>query len=294
MFLTIYLYLLFLFLFNLYNLFRKLSVIYIFDYIFLKGLAWKSHFALETSCRTESPRCWKILNRPAIQVDKAEKIPSGSFNYGRYWRRIWRCSCVQVFEPTQNWYFQILCYKNIKINFSIILLDYAVYEKDELLSNGSLYRTLNGNWSTFAPIIFMYERDTPQSNYISRELRKFYFDDEPINSANNRKLAEVHIRFSLRCNSIFIGNITKNVKFFFQVYADSIITFPMYRTARLFATYCRHPVYFYKFTFQGRRSFYMLNDTTPYGKMIRSFFVFKDYGAVLYFHERNWKRVWLK
>ncbi|XP_043523874.1 esterase E4-like isoform X1 [Frieseomelitta varia] len=115
----------------------------------------------------------------------------------------------------------------------------AFYERDQLLDNCSLYRTLDGNWSTLAPIIFMYERDTPQSNYISRELRKFYFDDEPINSANNRKLAEV--------------------------YADSIITFPMYRTARLFATYCRHPVYFYKFTFQGRRSFYMLNDTTPYG-----------------------------
>ena len=57
----------------------------------------------------------------------------------------------------------------------------------------------------------------------------------------------------------------------------------MYRAARLFATYSRLPVYFYKFTFQGRYSFYLLNDTTPYGKMIHPFFVFKDYGAVLYF-----------
>ena len=97
----------------------------------------------------------------------------------------------------------------MKINCPIILLDYTVYERDQLLGNGSLYHTLDGNWSTLAPIIFMYERDTPQSNYISRELRKFYFDDEPINSANNRKLAEVHITFSLRSNSIFIGNITK-------------------------------------------------------------------------------------
>lgn len=88
-------------------------------------------------------------------------------------------------------------------------MDFAVYERDELLADGSLYRALNGNWSTLAPIIFMYERDTPQSNYISRELRKFYFDDEPINSANNRKLAEVHITFSLHSNSILIGNITK-------------------------------------------------------------------------------------
>ncbi|KOX76875.1 Esterase FE4 [Melipona quadrifasciata] len=144
---------------------------------------------------------------------------------------------------------------DIKINCPIILLDCAVYEKEQQLGDGTLYRALNGNWSTLAPIIFMYERDTPQSNYISRELRKFYFDDEPINSANNRKLS--------------------------KVYADSVIIFPMYRTARLFATYCRHPVYFYKFTFQGRNSFYMLNDTT-----FPPFFVFEDYGAVLYFHER--------
>ena len=66
------------------NFFSKLSIIYIFDYIFLKGLAWKSYFALETSCRTECPRSRKILNRSTIQLDKAEKIPSGSFNYGRY------------------------------------------------------------------------------------------------------------------------------------------------------------------------------------------------------------------
>lgn len=98
-----------------------------------------------------------------------------------------------------------------------------------------------------------------------------------------------YISHSLYTLIPFSLGILQKREILFQVYADSIITFPMYRTARLFARYCRHPVYFYKFTFQGRRSFYMLNDTTPYGKMIHSFFIFKGYGAVLHFHERNWK-----
>ncbi|KAK1130322.1 hypothetical protein K0M31_018458 [Melipona bicolor] len=49
------------------------------------------------------------------------------------------------------------------------------------------------------------------------------------------------------------------------ILADSLNIFPVYRAAMLFATNSAQPVYFYKFTFQGRYSFYMLNDTTPYG-----------------------------
>lgn len=113
------------------------------------------------------------------------------------------------------------------------------YERDELFGNGSLYRELNDNWDTLAPIIFMYERDTPRSRYITRELRKFYFGDQPISLATNQQLAEV--------------------------YADSVVIFPVYRAAKLFASKSSAPVYFYKFTYQGRKSFYMFNDTTPSG-----------------------------
>nr|XP_031832206.1 esterase E4-like [Nomia melanderi] len=114
----------------------------------------------------------------------------------------------------------------------------AAYEKDAR-NNGTLYQELNDNWTRLAPIIFYYERDTPRSNYISRELKRFYFDDQPITSANNKELAEV--------------------------YGDGIIIFSMLRTARVLATYSRLPVYFYKFTFKSRYSFAMWNDTTPFG-----------------------------
>ncbi|XP_076682059.1 esterase E4 [Andrena cerasifolii] len=114
----------------------------------------------------------------------------------------------------------------------------AAYENATRV-NASLYRELDDNWNTLAPIICGYEQDTPRSNYISRELRRFYFKDQPIGSATNTALAEV--------------------------YADSIIIFPMYRAAKLIAAGSSQPVYFYKFTYQGRYSFSMWNSSTPFG-----------------------------
>lgn len=67
----------------------------------------------------------------------------------------------------------------------------ADYERDAKSGNGSFYRELNDNWNTLAPIICMYERDTPRSNYISKELRQYYFNDQPINSATRDQLAKV-------------------------------------------------------------------------------------------------------
>ncbi|XP_053985421.1 uncharacterized protein LOC128879892 [Hylaeus volcanicus] len=112
----------------------------------------------------------------------------------------------------------------------------SLYEKDAL-NNGSLYQEINDNWNRVAPILFYYERDTPRSNYISRELRRFYFNNQPIDSNTMQGLSEV--------------------------YADGIIIFSMYRTAKLMASKSKQPVYFYKFTYKSRYSFRMWNDTTP-------------------------------
>lgn len=113
----------------------------------------------------------------------------------------------------------------------------VAYERD-FRNNGTSYQELNDEWYRLAPIILFYERDTPRSHHISRELRKFYFQDRPINSATNKEVG--------------------------QLYGDGIIIFPMYRAAKLFATYSKQPVYFYKFTFKSRYSFQMWNDTTPF------------------------------
>ncbi|XP_053989961.1 carboxylic ester hydrolase-like, partial [Hylaeus volcanicus] len=70
----------------------------------------------------------------------------------------------------------------------------AYYEQDKR-NNGTLYKELNDNWNRLAPIIFYYERDTPRSNYISNELRKFYFGDEPIDTDTIEALSRVRKTF---------------------------------------------------------------------------------------------------
>lgn len=86
----------------------------------------------------------------------------------------------------------IQCYPN-KVSFIVdcnVLFCIIGYEMDAQ-KNGTMYSELNDNWNKLAPIIFMYERDTSRSNYISRELRRFYFKNQPISSATNKQLAEV-------------------------------------------------------------------------------------------------------
>ncbi|KAK2575833.1 hypothetical protein KPH14_007208 [Odynerus spinipes] len=106
-------------------------------------------------------------------------------------------------------------------------------------NNNTIFDSLNTRWEELAPISFMYERGTPRSRYISQELRRFYFKDQPISRDNYQQLA--------------------------NIYTDAVIIFPTHRVAQLFAQYSCEPVYFYQFTYHGRYSFSMWNDTTPNG-----------------------------
>ncbi|XP_011645491.1 esterase FE4-like [Pogonomyrmex barbatus] len=115
----------------------------------------------------------------------------------------------------------------------------AYVMKQHELGNDSFVNDLNNEWYRIAPISFMYERDTPRSRNISAELRRFYFNDQPISPDNSDALAKLN--------------------------SDSIITYPLYRAARLIAENSDQPTYFYKFSYQGRHSFVMWNETTPFG-----------------------------
>ncbi|KAG7190097.1 hypothetical protein KM043_006231 [Ampulex compressa] len=105
--------------------------------------------------------------------------------------------------------------------------------------NDTIFREINQNWETLAPLIFMYDRGTPRSEYVSRELRKFYLNDQPVGLGNYRSLGDI--------------------------YSDSILLYSMHVATQLMAEHSSMPVYFYKFTYQGRFSFSMWNDTAPYG-----------------------------
>ncbi|XP_031783698.1 esterase E4 [Nasonia vitripennis] len=109
-----------------------------------------------------------------------------------------------------------------------------------LKGNDSIYRNLTENWEYAAPISFQYERGTERSKHISRELKKFYFNDEPITAENGKNLG--------------------------LIYADAIIGYPTQRFAKLMSENSRAPVYNYQFVYQGRYSFSVWRDTKkPYG-----------------------------
>ncbi|KAI4501760.1 hypothetical protein M0802_003095 [Mischocyttarus mexicanus] len=116
----------------------------------------------------------------------------------------------------------------------------VVYGIEKIVQGGntSILDNLNTQWNTIAPISFQYERNTPRSNYISQELKKFYFGNEEIGTQSYDGIA--------------------------HIYADSIIIFPVHRVTQLMADYSKLPVYSYQFTYKGRFSFSMWNDTTTY------------------------------
>ncbi|XP_077282138.1 esterase E4-like [Temnothorax americanus] len=111
--------------------------------------------------------------------------------------------------------------------------------KQHELGNDSYVDDLNNDWYRLAPINFAYERDTPRSRYISTELRRFYFDDKPIGPDTYDGLAHIN--------------------------TDAIITYPMHSSVKLIAENTDQPIYFYVSSYQGRYSFVMWNETTPYG-----------------------------
>ncbi|XP_032456548.1 uncharacterized protein LOC100116956 [Nasonia vitripennis] len=109
-----------------------------------------------------------------------------------------------------------------------------------LKGDDSIYRNTSANWEHAAPISFQYERDTERSKHISREIRKFYFNDQTISTKNGRNLG--------------------------LIYADALIGYPNHRFADLVASNSRAPVWNYMFVYPGRFSFSVWSDTQkPYG-----------------------------
>ncbi|CAH1958118.1 unnamed protein product [Acanthoscelides obtectus] len=116
------------------------------------------------------------------------------------------------------------------------------YSAFNVVNNETLTKEMNEDWDRIAPISFIYERGTKQSLKVSRAIRKFYLDDKPISKSNREALG--------------------------KIYSDSIETFPINRAVKLMAQYNKKPVYYYRFSFQGRYSHFYLpgtNNTVPYG-----------------------------
>nr|QCC89020.1 carboxylesterase 5 [Meteorus pulchricornis] len=104
--------------------------------------------------------------------------------------------------------------------------------------NNSGYDKLNNEWEELAPIYVGYERGTPKSRYISRELRKFYLNDEPVGLGRYQGLA--------------------------NLWADTL-HFQAHFYDRLMATYSCQPIYHYLFGYQGCESWSKWSNGTIFG-----------------------------
>ena len=54
----------------------------------------------------------------------------------------------------------------------------------------TIFKQWNSDWYHIAPISFQYERNTSRTNYITQELKKFYFNG-PITLENINGMAHV-------------------------------------------------------------------------------------------------------
>ncbi|KAF5277168.1 hypothetical protein FQR65_LT03874 [Abscondita terminalis] len=94
----------------------------------------------------------------------------------------------------------------------------------------------------YPPISSVYDKDVENTKTISKELKKFYFEDKPI---DNSSIAEL-----------------------VNLYSDGLFGFAVNRGAKLLAEKSNESVYYYRFNYKGRHSYFYLpdsNNTVPYG-----------------------------
>nr|XP_022903454.1 esterase FE4-like [Onthophagus taurus] len=111
-----------------------------------------------------------------------------------------------------------------------------------IVNNKTALKEFDDDYKKIWPIVFGYERDSQLSSNISDGLRKYYFPDNKIDESKRQGIADL--------------------------YADSIIGFGSNRGAKLLAQHLTNKVYYYRFNFKHRYSFFYLpgsNDTIPYG-----------------------------
>nr|ABN05619.1 female neotenic-specific protein 1 [Cryptotermes secundus] len=109
-----------------------------------------------------------------------------------------------------------------------------------VILNSSLAEDMDNNFDTVAPIAFFYERNTERSHIISQELRKFYLKGQHLTNTSLSDLGEL--------------------------FTDAIIGFPEDRASTVISHLSGAPLYYYKFSYQGRySSVYRPHTNIPYG-----------------------------
>ncbi|XP_015127076.1 esterase E4 [Diachasma alloeum] len=107
--------------------------------------------------------------------------------------------------------------------------------------NGSnaIFDDINANYTRIFPISFFYERGTERSLAITESLRKFYLKGKPVGVDSWQGLADL--------------------------YADALVGFANHRFVNLMGGHSRAPVWYWKFSYQGRFTTARWPDGKPFG-----------------------------
>ncbi|KAM7362757.1 juvenile hormone esterase-like [Cochliomyia hominivorax] len=122
-----------------------------------------------------------------------------------------------------------------KVHLIIGITEYEYYYLTHgTLSNSTTRQYFNENFEKYAPIYFLYERDTPKSIEASSAIRSFYFQNKTI-------------------------EFPQSLKSFGELYADGVSVFKYNRFLKMISKHTL--VYTYFFTYKGRYSYFIDPDT---------------------------------
>ncbi|XP_021928724.1 esterase FE4 [Zootermopsis nevadensis] len=114
------------------------------------------------------------------------------------------------------------------------------YKALPVILNSSWAEDMENNFDYVAPIAFGYERDTERSRVISQELKRVFLKDQPLTNASLSDLGDL--------------------------FSDAIIRFPEDIASKLISRLSSAPLYYYRFSYQGRYStVYRPQTSIPYG-----------------------------
>ncbi|KAF5306936.1 hypothetical protein FQA39_LY00166 [Lamprigera yunnana] len=119
-----------------------------------------------------------------------------------------------------------------------VTTDEFVKQAFNMLKNPQLLQDMD----KYPPISSLYEKESNSTKTVSKELKKIYFEDKPIDNSTTAGLV--------------------------NFYSDGMVGFGVNRGVKLFAEKSNESVYYYHFNYKGRHSFFYLpdsNDTVPYG-----------------------------
>lgn len=130
-----------------------------------------------------------------------------------------------------------------------------------ILGNKTHRHQLNDDFDDFAPIYFLYERDSERSKEISTVLRHHYLPGPIKKRRSFEDLKDVSVMPKIADDRYLFSTFVYFL--LIQLFADSLIGFGVYRFAKLVTHFkC---IYFYVYCYNGRYSCEHYPGDKPYG-----------------------------